>query len=729
MEPNENTEFEVEQPGPVARQTSWRGMGLLFFFLSIPWIECLLRLADADTAFFGLGLPRSLLAGAAVGALLWLLAEAIPRKGVARGIITGILFFFGAVAIAQRCCRGFFGAYFQFGFLTEMTGQVAGDFMGTALSVILRNLWFFPLTLAPAILFIIFRKKLVPDPDDSSGPRTRARIAKTRKQRIILAAVLLVTLQVANVALCHAGDDHRYYTVDYSANSAIPRFGLVNTLRLEAQYGIFGRPEAQLSYQPPEDTSTVGPDTSQDMPTEDPTGDTSAGDTAQLPEEQPEEIVYGDNAMDIDFEGLMAGDEGNLLAMDQYFSAQTPTKQNEYTGLFEGKNLILLTAEAFSPSVVDPERTPTLYRLANEGFVFENFYQPNWTQSTTGGEFAVMTGIIPTWVGKKTSFTASVGKAMPFALGWQFQELGYDVTAYHDNSYTYYGRNETHPNLGYEFIGIGNGLELSSPDLWPCSDLEMMEATVDQQIQNYLDTGTPFHTYYMTVSGHCNYGFGVNDMSDKNQAITQDMQASEQVRAYLACQQELEYAMEYLVNALEEAGIADDTVICLAADHYPYAMSEGDTDYYPELTGIQDTERDTSRYRNTLILWCGDMEEPVKVDTPCSAIDIVPTLSNLFGLEYDSRLLSGRDILAPDVAPGEVSTDMHLVIFADSGYGNSWISSAGTYEAYTGTFTPAEGCEVGEDYVSQVKSLLQDRYTYARYLIDEDYYRHLFPEF
>ena len=75
-------------------------------------------------------------------------------------------------------------------------------------------------------------------------------------------------------------------------------------------------------------------------------------------------------------------------------------------------------------------------------------------------------------------------------------------------------------------------------------------------------------------------------------------------------------------------------------------MSEGDTDYYPELTGVQDTTRDTSRYRNTLILWCGEMEEPVMVDTPCSAIDIVPTLSNLFGLEYDSRLLSGRDILA-----------------------------------------------------------------------------------
>lgn len=708
------------------RDSRWRKIAPVFFLFSIPWIECLLRLADADTAFFGLGLLRSLFAGMALGALIWLVAVLIPKKGVSRGIVFGALLLLGAVAIAQRCCRAFFGAYFQLGFLTGMTGQVAGDFLGTALSVILRNFWFFPLALAPAILFAVFRGQLVPRREGNT-PRARRRIALERRELILLTVIIFGVFQILTVVLCHVGGDRRYYTVDYSANSAIPRFGLVNTLRLEAEYGLFGMPKAKLTYQPQEDQSTAAPSAEAEPDSSQAAG--AQGDTSEEPpEEAPKPVVYGDNVMDIDFDALMASDSGNLLAMDQYFSAQTPTKQNEYTGMFQGKNLILITAEAFSTAVIDPKRTPTLYELANSGFVFTNYYQPDWTQSTTGGEFAVMTGIIPTWVGSSPSFSASVGKAMPFSLGWQFQALGYNVHAYHDNSYTYYNRDETHPNLGYPFTGIGNGLELANPDLWPASDLEMMQSTVDQYIQQYLDTGTPFHTYYMTVSGHCNYGFGVNQMSKKNEAITEGMQASEQVRAYLACQQELEYAMEYLMDALEKAGIADDTVIALSADHYPYAMSEGDTDYYPELTGVQDTTRDTSRYRNTLILWCGSMEEPVVVDTPCSAIDIVPTLSNLFGLEYDSRLLSGRDILAPDVAVGAVGTDMHLVIFADSGFGNSWISNAGTYEAYSDTFTPNEGVQVGEDYVSQVRRLLQDRYTYARYLIDEDYYRHLFPD-
>ena len=307
-------------------------------------------------------------------------------------------------------------------------------------------------------------------------------------------------------------------------------------------------------------------------------------------------------------------------------------------------------------------------------------------------------------------------------------DLG-DRYLFHNNTYTYYGRDKTHPNLGYEYHGIGNGLELKS-NLWPCSDLEMMEATVDGYIQDYVKNGTPFHTYYMTVSGHCNYTWSGNAMSRKNQAVIQEKypNASEQVQAYLACNLELEYAMDYLVKALEEAGIADDTVIALTADHYPYALAEGGTDYYKELSGVDDTERDTSRYRNTFILWSGCMEEPVVVDTPCSAIDIVPTLSNLFGLEYDSRLYSGRDIFATNYQANQYSSNMPLVVFANKGYGNSWITAAGTYEASTGTFTPREGVTVDDKYVGRVKSLVGAKYAYAKLVIERDYYSLVWPK-
>ncbi len=98
-------------------------------------------------------------------------------------------------------------------------------------------------------------------------------------------------------------------------------------------------------------------------------------------------------------------------------AARTPSRRNQYTGMFAGKNLILLTAESFSPWFISQELTPTLYRLTHEGFVFSNYYQPGWGQSTTGGEFAVLTGLLPTWVGGDVSFWASRYDYMPLALG------------------------------------------------------------------------------------------------------------------------------------------------------------------------------------------------------------------------------------------------------------------------------------------------------------------------
>ena len=672
------------------------------FPLMLLYHEVLLRLFDGDSHFFAMGLIRILLFSLAAGLAVFLLLDLIGNRKVARivgGVLVGGWTVFTCV---EYCCKSFFKIYFGLGYMQGMAGQVVGDFSGTIVEVVLARIPFILLSLIPFVVYLRMCAVILYD----KGQRAPVRV---------MLAVLMVVLQLVGVLTARLGAEKNYYTYDYSVNTAVPHFGLFTALRLELSYAITGIPETPLD--------ALLPDAPLPTVTVDPSADPEASDTPAIP--------TGDNVLDIDFQALADGtSDETLKAMHQFFGTKSPTNKNEYTGYFKGKNLILITAEAFSPYVIDQELTPTLYKLSHEGFVFENYYQPDWTQSTTGGEFAVMTGLIPTWIGgSELSFRVSANDAMPIALGWQFQKLGYDTLAYHNNTYTYYGRDETHPNLGYEYHGIGNGLELKS-NLWPCSDLEMMEATVDGYIQDYVKNGTPFHTYYMTVSGHCNYTWSGNAMSRKNQAVIQEKypNASEQVQAYLACNLELEYAMDYLVKALEEAGIADDTVIALTADHYPYALAEGGTDYYKELSGVDDTERDTSRYRNTFILWSGCMEEPVVVDTPCSAIDIVPTLSNLFGLEYDSRLYSGRDIFATNYQANQYSSNMPLVVFANKGYGNSWITAAGTYEASTGTFTPREGVTVDDKYVGRVKSLVGAKYAYAKLVIERDYYSLVWPK-
>ena len=671
-------------------------LSILFFPLAILYHELLLRAFDGGSDFFTTALSRIFLFSMAAGLAIFLVLDLLPWRRAARIAATVLLALGTVVLCVERGCRSMFGLYYGLGFMGGMAGDVVGNFGSTVWSVILSIIPFILLALVPLVAFCLLRSAIVYDEGQSGAVR------------IMLAAVLVVC-QLAGSLTSSLGGAKSYYTYEFTANTAVPQFGLVTMLRLEIQYAIFGTPEAPLP--------VIDPGI---LPSE--SADPSDGGS-ETPSETP--VVYGYNTLDIDFDALAAGtSDSTLQALHQYLGGLTPSQQNEYTGMFEGKNLILITAEAFSPYVISEELTPTLYRLTHEGFVFNNYYQPNWTQSTSGGEFAVMTGIIPNWFGNLTAFNASADKNMATALGWQFRELGYNVPAWHDNEYTYYNRDETHPNLGYDYQGIGNGLVLAT-NQWPNSDLEMMQATVDGYISDYVENGTPFHAYYMTVSGHCNYNWGGNAMARKHQAEAQAAypDASETVQAYIACNLELEAAMTYLVEQLEEAGIADDTLIVLTADHYPYQMAAGDVDYYNELRGFTDTERDTSRYRNTLIMWSAAIEEPVEVDTPCSSIDIVPTLCNLFGLDYDSRLYSGRDVFATNYEADQASTCMPLVIFANTGFGNSWITAAGTYEASTGTFTPNEGITVDDNYVSLVSQLVQAKYTYAKQMIQQDYYQ------
>ena len=674
MEHENHTRLE-QAPQEPPKRSLWP---LFFLPLALIYHELLMHIFDRSVAFLEMPLVYILLFSAAMGLLLSVLVDLLPRK--AAHIVTYALCVgWTVLTCIEYCCKSYFKTYWGLGFVMQMTGNVVGNFFTTMMEIIVSRLLFILLAFVPLAALIIFHRHLLP------GRQLRGR---TR----LLALAGFIVFQAAGSALCYTGEYKADYTYNFITDRAVPNFGLSASVRLELQYTLFGLPDAPV-------IQVAEPE----------------------PEPEPSPVVYDYNKMDLDFEAESQLVGGQTLAnMHKYFSSLTASQKNEYTGMFEGKNLIQITAEAFSPYVISKELTPTLYKLTHEGFVFNNYYQPGWGQSTTGGEFAAMTGVIPTWINNNLSFYVSHKDYMPFALGNQFRALGYTTVAYHNNVYTYYNRHLTHPNLGYDYYGQGNGLNITGPG-WPYSDLEMMELTAPAYIEDYVQNGKPFHAYYMTVSGHANWGWG-NAMSAKNReaAVAAYPNASQPVQGYIAANLELEYALTYLLEQLEAAGIADDTVICLTADHYPYALVTDEVDYYQELSGLQDSELDISRYRNTLILWSGSMEQPVTVNTPCSSIDIIPTLSNLFGLTYDSRLLSGRDVFAENYNASQASTCMPLVILPTN-RGNSWITAAGTYDAKTRTFTPNPGITVADDYVDTVTSLVDAKFSYARQLIQYDY--------
>lgn len=533
------------------------------------------------------------------------------------------------------------------------------------------------------------------------------------KEQLGVLSTVFISHAIAVIALMAFGrGDYTPYDLYYQ--SKVPdlcgkQLGVITMTRLDVDKLLFDQEEdlelAVVPNQTPNKVSastqtTAGSKKNTDSKNSDNKNSVSAS-VKQKPTPTP--VVVEPNVMDIDFTAL-ADQESNktIKKLHQYFASVTPTNKNKYTGMFKGYNLILITAEGFSPYAINKEKTPTLYKLVREGFVFNNFYTALWQTSTSDGEYVALTGLIPT--GTRSMYKGRKN-LWPFALGRQFDALGVASKAYHNHTYTYYQRDQTHPNLGYDYKGLGNGLKLKTK-CWPESDLEMMQATVDDYIKE-----DQFHAYYMTVSGHMNYTFMGNSMSSKNRNLVKDLPYSSDAKAYIACQLELDRALEYLIQRLTEAGVADRTVIALSADHYPYGWEKEKLD---EIAGHK-IDPDFEIYRNNFILWNPGMKENVIIDKPCSSMDILPTLSNLFGITYDSRLLMGQDILS----------DAEPLVFLSN---RSFITDKVMYNSENGKVTNLTKKPVSDDYIKNMNNIVKNKFTVSKSILENDYYRYVFSK-
>lgn len=507
-------------------------------------------------------------------------------------------------------------------------------------------------------------------------------------ERCTVLILLILFLSVNSLGISSNSTLNSIWNQRYHFQTATHQFGLLTGLNLEI-HELCMKDSSSINFE------VVAPEVT-DIPTP--------------PVEEVIPVEYGLNQIDIDFKSLEAS--GIYAQINSYISSLSASSKNEYTGLFKDKNLIFITAEAFALEVIDPEITPTLYRLATKGIQFTDYYQMSGA-GTTGGEYQNIFGMIPTWGG--SSFIATSVSYNPYTMGSMLNELGYYGQAFHNNDYTYYSRHETHNNIGYSegFMGYGNGMEQYVSDLWPQSDLEMFEGTIPLYIDKQ-----PFNVYYMTVSGHSLYTQNNNDMTKKNWDKVADLTYSDQIKGYLAAQLELENALSYLMAQLESYDILNDTVICLTSDHFPYGLdtsrSLGNIPYLSELYGYN-VETIFERDHSAWILWCGSLEneEAIIIDSPTCSLDILPTLANLFGIEFDSRLLVGRDVFA-DTTP---------LVFNIS---YDWLSEYGTYEAASDTFTPFDSDVIlPEDYVEKTTLIVQNKISYCDAVLRNDYYRYL----
>ena len=663
------TAAEAAVPMSHGLWNTWR-KNLLLFCLTGVYVELCLHLCVFGSMDRYAGYP--VLFGLLGGALCTLVVSSLPK--VLRQI-TGLLLVAAQVMLAEmqlvyHCIFGDFMPVSQIG----MGGNVIVNFNSQLLYGIRQNLLKILLLLLPlvAVILCLALRRV-------QALRFRLRWKQAMASFAVLLALLLTVTGLMYVGRDKAFSAYRTFTnVNTSTDSSYKKIGMLATTAQELRYMLFGGSGSIM----------ITP---------------SSLNISDVPR------TYSSNSYNviesIDFTALADSTDSDILkATDEYLSNATPTRKNNYTGLLKDYNLITICAESFCPWFISEELTPTLYKLSHTGILFENYYG-TFQSVTTNGEYTMCMGLYPDMSRTKTdsSFNVAGTNYLPFCLGNALKDMGYQTWAYHDYIGDFYNRNITHANMGYTFKAADSGLAMKID--WPSSDLEMMEASVD----DYINSGEPFHAYYMTFSGHYQYNWD-NAMSAKNRDAVKDLPYSEPVKAYIACNLELEYALEYLMQRLEEAGVADKTCIVLTNDHYPYGLTE---DEYNELAG-QTLDTTFEKYRNSFICYVPGLSENIVVDEYCSTADILPTLLNLFGVDYDSRLLAGTDVL---------SSGLHVAVLSDK----SFLTKTFRYDAGTETVIPAdENTTVSGKLAEAYRLYVDSRFQLSGNILNSDYYAHVF---
>ena len=665
----------------------------IIFFLYMEILFQIFRFGTVDNLVY------KMLFAAFYGLVFGSIVSLLPR--LAGKIVSGILLTLVTVYfMAQIIYSGVFDTYLSLMGTAGVAGQ-ALDFTDVIWHEVRREWWMLALYLLPVFGWsILLRKKIVYERHALSHYGISLSVA------VVLFLLELCFLRSDKDTVYPAYEVYREYT---SVNMAVEKLGVCESFYLDLKSGIRDRlgiedekptfVAVETTEQTEEESTATKTDVAQEPGRQD--DDTQQATTEEVIDTSP-------NVLEVDLKELAASENNaSVKALHEYIDSCTPTNKNEYTGMFSGYNVIFVVAEGFSGFCIDQRRTPMLYKMCYEGFVFDNYYTPLWYGSTLGGEYADLTGLMPANGGYLSMARAgSHGNDMLFTLSEQLKRKGYTARGYHNNDYTYYDRHISHTNMGLEWTGMGNGLEYERSEggsaLWPQSDEKMIADTVDDYINEQ-----PFYTYYLTVSGHVMYNFTGNDMAIRHKDRVEKLPYSDTTKAYIACQYELELAMEKLVDELEKGGVADRTLIVLTADHVPYDNKE----VVDELAG-KTLDSTFGWYENKLIIWSASMEKPVYVSKYCSSLDVLPTVSNLLGLDYDSRMLVGQDILSD--AEG-------LVIFND----RSFITNRVSYNANTGETKSMDGTPVDEQYVQEMQMVVKNKFNMAETINKTDYYRYI----
>lgn len=325
------------------------------------------------------------------------------------------------------------------------------------------------------------------------------------------------------------------------------------------------------------------------------------------------------------------------LIIDTYFAKRGKSGNNEMTGAFAGKNVILVLMESMDDWMITEEETPTIKRLMDEGINFTNFYTPGYGNARTlNSEFCMNTGIyLPT---SGTDVQDYLGNAFSQTFASQMNDNGYTSYVFHYNSPTFYNRGELEPAMGYQDYVYYSKYVKDSALL--CKDTLLFDLP---QVSNLFFREGPTFNTIITRAAHLGYVY--NEIIDyyalKEYPEYRGKYASEEEDCARLKAMLVDKMFTRLLEELEANGQLENTVIIGMADHYTYGYVN-----MKELYSHSGVYSDMLLEKTPCFIWSADGPNDTVTKT-LNTSDFLPTMLNLLGIDSPYYYL-GQDAYDPD---------------------------------------------------------------------------------
>ena len=407
---------------------------------------------------------------------------------------------------------------------------------------------------------------------------------------------------------------------------------------------------------------------------------------------------------------IFGHDKAYKSFVEYYEDKKDEKTTNKYTGIFEGKNVIVIHAESIQGIALNrefngKEVTPNLNKLSKEGIYFSNFYSQVGVGTSSDAEFTFSTSLMPSSSG--TVFVNYFNRDY-VTIQKLMKEKGYYVTSMHANNGDFWNREVMHKNMGYDMFYDKDYFTIDETIGLGLSDKSFFKQVIPY-LQDIKLSNKKFYTTLIMLSNHT--PFDDLELTDEfetlvnydinGRKITANPIEGTMLENYFRSVHYADQAIGQLINDLDENGLLDNTVLIIYGDHEARIdKEEYDLLYnYNPLTGKLYDESDENyveynKYDYELdkkvpfIIWTKDKIHQEEVTIPTGMIDALPTLGNMFNIKSKYQL--GTDIF-------NIITGDNTVTFTDGSY----LTSKIYYSAQKNEIYPITGEAVEESHVKK----------------------------